>query len=175
MTVDKVRVGIVGLGGIARGQHIPGYLLCENVELAAFCDLNEETLRAAGEQYGVSRLTTDYRELAADEELEALAARYRAECTRASAFTIEIITGRPPRVLNYLEADYWDVFPNARASEFARFERLVRRGRPYTGTMVCVERGADVPAEYQAALKAQQLYDVERSVAYCRDALGMGA
>lgn len=67
-----VRVGIVGLGGIARGQHIPGYLLCENVELAAFCDVNKEVLQAAGAAYGVSRLTTDYHELVRYEDLDAV-------------------------------------------------------------------------------------------------------
>lgn len=72
MTADKVRVGIVGLGGIARGQHIPGYLLCENAELAAFCDVNEQVLQAAGQAYGVSKLTTDYRELVRDDELDAV-------------------------------------------------------------------------------------------------------
>lgn len=107
--------------------------------------------------------------------IETLAARYAAECTRASAFTLEIITGVPPRVLPYLEPGYWDAFPHARAAEFARFERLARQGQPYAGAMVSVERGAAVPDEYGAALRAQQLYDVERSVAYCRDVLGLGA
>jgi hypothetical protein len=77
-------------------------------------------------------------------------------------------------VLNYLEEEYWEAFPKARAAEFARFERLVRRGLPHVGTMVTVERGANVPDEYTAALRAQQLYDVERSVAYARQVLGMG-
>jgi sugar phosphate isomerase/epimerase len=106
--------------------------------------------------------------------IETLAARYQAECTRARAFTLEILTGNPPRVLPYLEISYWNAFPNARANEFARFERLVRRGQPYAGTMVAVERGAEVPTEYEAALKAQQLYDVERSIAYCQETLGLG-
>jgi sugar phosphate isomerase/epimerase len=107
-------------------------------------------------------------------EIEALAERYKAECPGAS-FTLEIITGRPPRILNTMEDEYWDAFPDARAAEFARFERLVRRGLPYRGTMVVVEDGADVPDAYEEALVAQQRYDVERSVAYARDALGMGS
>ena len=107
-------------------------------------------------------------------EIEAVAKRFKVECPEAS-FTLEIITGRPPRVLNTMEPAYWDAFPNARASEFARFERLVRRGLPYQGTMVVVDDGADVPEAYEQALVAQQRYDVERSVAYARDVLGMGA
>lgn len=106
--------------------------------------------------------------------IEVLAARYGAECARASAFTLEILTGAPPRVLPYLEDAYWEAFPQARAPEFARFVRLARRGEPYAGTMVAVARGAEAPDAYRAALQAQQLYDVERSVAYCRDVLGIG-
>jgi predicted dehydrogenase len=71
MTQPKtLRVGLVGLGGIARGQHLPGYLLCDNVELAAFCDVDEETLASMGETYGVSRLTTEYEALVAYEDLD---------------------------------------------------------------------------------------------------------
>ena len=38
----------------------------------------------------------------------------------------EIITGRPPRVLPYLEPDFWNVYPKAKASEFARFVALAK-------------------------------------------------
>jgi len=105
--------------------------------------------------------------------IEAWAARYRELCPQAS-FTLEILTGTPPRVLNYLEDDYWRAFPRARAHELARFERLVRRGQPFMGAMVTVERGVATPPEYEAALVAQQRHDVERSVLYCREVLGIG-
>ncbi|MGC9347608.1 MAG: Gfo/Idh/MocA family protein [Anaerolineae bacterium] len=68
----KLRVGIIGVGGIARGQHIPGYLLCDDVELTAFCDADEDALESAGAQYGVSRLTSDYQELLADDDIDAV-------------------------------------------------------------------------------------------------------
>ena len=79
-----------------------------------------------------------------------------------------------PRVLDYFGENYWAAYPKARASEFARFERLVRRGEPYVGTTVTVARDAEVPQEYRAAQVAQQRYDLERSVKYCREKLGIG-
>jgi 3-oxoisoapionate decarboxylase len=106
--------------------------------------------------------------------LETLTRRFKDECPQAS-YTIEILTGRPPGVLPYLEDDYWRAFPDTPAWEFARFERLVRRGVPFTGTMVTVAPRTEVPSEYHEALRAQQLYDVERSVAWVRDLLGTGA
>lgn len=95
-------------------------------------------------------------------------------------FTLEIITGRPPRVLNYMEDAYWTAFPDAKASEFARFERLVRQGTPFTSHMVMVDGLKDMPGqpplppEYEAALVAQQRFDLERSVKYCQEILGIG-
>ncbi len=105
--------------------------------------------------------------------IERVAERYRTLCPGAT-FTIEVITGRPPRILNYLEPRYWAAFPRARASEFARFLALVLRGRPYTGAMIAVREEEAVPAAYAGALALQQRLDVERSVRYCRDTLGMG-
>jgi 3-oxoisoapionate decarboxylase len=103
--------------------------------------------------------------------LDTLTRRFKEECPQAS-YTIEILTGRPPGVLPYLEEDYWRAFPDTPAWEFARFERLVRQGLPFTGTMVMVAPGAEVPTAYQEALRAQQLYDVERSVAWAKEVLG---
>ena len=44
----KLKIGVVGLGSIAQ-MHIGGYLNNPNVELYAFCDINEERLKANGE------------------------------------------------------------------------------------------------------------------------------
>ncbi len=104
---------------------------------------------------------------------DAFAARYKAECPRAP-FTLEILTGGPPRVCNFLEPEFWRAYPDTPASEFAQFLKLVRQGSPFMGAMMIVERGADVPPEYAAALVAQQRYDLERSAKYCREKLGMG-
>jgi sugar phosphate isomerase/epimerase len=105
--------------------------------------------------------------------IETWVERYKALCPEAP-LSLEIITGLTPRVLNYLEDSYWETYPNARAGELARFERLVRQGQPYMGTAVTVARGDEVPEEYQAAQVAQQRYDLERSVRYCRETLGIG-
>ena len=86
----------------------------------------------------------------------------------------EIITGRPPRVLPYLEPDFWRVYPKAKASEFARFVALARNGHPFTGAMIIADVPGKQPPEYQAALKEQQRVDLERSVEYAKKSLGLG-
>jgi 3-oxoisoapionate decarboxylase len=95
-------------------------------------------------------------------------------CPNASV-QLEIITGRPPQVLPYLEPGFWKAFPRAKASEFARFVDLARRGRPFSGSMIISDvSGQKFPAEYQAALKEQQKVDLERSLEYCKKVLGVG-
>jgi sugar phosphate isomerase/epimerase len=96
---------------------------------------------------------------------------YQSRCPHAP-MTLEVITGNPPRILNYIDAEYWKAFPETPAWEFARFERLVRQGQPFLGPMLTVARG-DMPSEYLAALAVQQRIDLERSVAFCRS-LGIG-
>jgi sugar phosphate isomerase/epimerase len=105
--------------------------------------------------------------------IEEWAERYKTLCPDRP-FTLEIITGGVPKVLNYLEDEYWTAYPQSKASEFARFERLVRRGTPTMGTVVMITRGESVPPEYEAARVAQERYDLERSVEYCRTVLGIG-
>lgn len=68
----RLRVGVVGVGGIARGQHIPGYLKCSDVELTMFCDSNEAALQDAGRLYGVSALTTSFEDLVSSDQVDAL-------------------------------------------------------------------------------------------------------
>ncbi|MGE5570532.1 MAG: sugar phosphate isomerase/epimerase family protein [Rhodospirillales bacterium] len=105
-------------------------------------------------------------------DLRALVARCRELCPEA-AMQLEIITGRPPQVLPYYEAEFWKVFPKARAAEFARFVALAKAGHPFMGAMVIAGPGRQ-PPEIQAALKQQQRRDLERSLEYARKELGAG-
>ncbi len=90
-----------------------------------------------------------------------------------SQFHLEIITGRPPVVLPYLEAEFWKRYPDMPGSEFARFVDLARKGRPFAGGMMIAGEGK-LPPEYAAALRAQQRHDLERSLEYCKRTLGVG-
>ena len=87
--------------------------------------------------------------------------------------TLEIITTIAPRVLNYLESDFWTVYPATLAAEFAQFLRLVQDGQPYTQPALTAD-WASMPPEYRAALAVQQREKLEKSVRYCRDVLNIG-
>jgi sugar phosphate isomerase/epimerase len=99
-------------------------------------------------------------------------ALYKKLCPNA-AMQLEIITGRAPTVLPYLEPDFWKVFQNASAAEFARFVALAKSGHPYMGPMVIAGPGKQ-PSEMAEALKEQQRTDLERSFEYAKKTLGVG-
>lgn len=71
--MNKLRIGIVGCGGIANGKHLPAIKRNGNYEIVAFCDIIKERAEKAKKDYGTedARVYTDYNELV-KEELDAV-------------------------------------------------------------------------------------------------------
>ncbi len=72
MSEQIVRIGVIGVGSWANRVHIPQVLSHERAQLVALAARTETKLRAAGDQFGVSRLFTDYEALLALDELDAV-------------------------------------------------------------------------------------------------------
>jgi predicted dehydrogenase len=70
----KLKIGIIGCGGIANGKHMPSLAKLSNVEMVAFCDLIEEKAVEAAKQYGTedAKVYTDYRELLKDKSIDVI-------------------------------------------------------------------------------------------------------
>ncbi len=66
---DKLRVGIIGVGGIANA-HMAGWLDNPNAELVAGCDLNETVLNNWGAKYNIKNLTTKTSDLFNDSRID---------------------------------------------------------------------------------------------------------
>jgi sugar phosphate isomerase/epimerase len=105
-------------------------------------------------------------------DLARIVALFKQICPQA-AMQLEIITGRPPQVLPFLEQEFWKAFPKLPASDFARFLALARRGHPFMGEMMIAGTGKQ-PPEYEAAITEQQRVDLERSFEYAKKTLGVG-
>ncbi|MDP3001407.1 MAG: TIM barrel protein [Bryobacterales bacterium] len=101
--------------------------------------------------------------------IEAVLRRFRQLCPRAPV-QLEIITGRRPAPLSYLEPGFWKAFPKMDAASFARFVALVKKGEPFAGSMMIAGAGKQ-PPEYEAAVKEQQRVDLERSIAFAKTVL----
>ena len=70
--MEKVRIGIIGCGGIANGKHMPSLSKLPNVEMVAFCDIIEQRAIDAKAKYGTpdAAVYTDYKELLADKTID---------------------------------------------------------------------------------------------------------
>lgn len=70
----KIKIGIIGCGGIAVGKHIPAISKIGEVEMAAFCDIIKERAEKAAKEFGAedADVYTDYEELLKDESIEAV-------------------------------------------------------------------------------------------------------
>ena len=69
---DKVRVGIIGCGGIANGKHMPSLAKIPQVEMVAFCDIVVERAEKAAKQYGIpgAQVYEDYKKLLEDKTID---------------------------------------------------------------------------------------------------------
>ena len=72
MTGQPLRVGVVGTGRWAVRSHIPGWQRDDRCEVVGLADVDPGLLAAAGEEFGVSRLTSDYRELVEDPDIDVI-------------------------------------------------------------------------------------------------------
>jgi sugar phosphate isomerase/epimerase len=102
-----------------------------------------------------------------DIDLTAYFVRFRELCPGVPVH-VETISGFS-RELPYLDPAFWKAWPSLSGSSLARFVALAKRGRardPFTP-----------PAEVDARRRAEQDYqrgELERSLRYCRDTLGLG-
>lgn len=74
MKDGKVRIGIIGCGGIANNKHLPALEVIENVEVVAFCDIIEEKAVESCKKFGTedAKVYVDYKELLKDESIDVI-------------------------------------------------------------------------------------------------------
>lgn len=72
--MEKLRVGIIGCGGIANFKHMPALKELDLVELVAFCDLDIKKAQKAADEFGVAgaKVCTNYKELVEDPSIQAV-------------------------------------------------------------------------------------------------------
>ncbi|WP_214629249.1 Gfo/Idh/MocA family protein [Paenibacillus agaridevorans] len=66
-----VRIGVIGAGSISE-MHLGSYNKNKDAAIVAVCDLKEERAKAKAEKYGIPHIYTDYRELLANPEIDAV-------------------------------------------------------------------------------------------------------
>ncbi len=60
---DKIRLALVGAGGMANGVHYPSLAVFDDVEMVGLCDLVPEKLQATAEKFKIEKTYTDYKKM----------------------------------------------------------------------------------------------------------------
>lgn len=68
----NVKVAFIGAGRMANSVHYPSVAQCSDADLVAICDLDERRLKETADEYGVERRYTDYHEMLADGDIDAV-------------------------------------------------------------------------------------------------------
>ena len=61
--MDKVKVALIGAGGMANAVHYPSLVEFPDVEIAGLCDLVEDKLKATAQKFRIEKTFTDYRKM----------------------------------------------------------------------------------------------------------------
>jgi predicted dehydrogenase len=77
--MDRAVFGLIGVGGIAQSQHLPNLTRAPHAHLKTVCDLRPDLLARMQAKYHVPHATTDYRELLADPEVQAVVVATRED------------------------------------------------------------------------------------------------
>ena len=108
--MKKIRVGVVGCGGIANTKHLPAHKRNPLSEVVAFCDIIEERAVKACKEYGTaeSKVYTDYRELLKDKSIDVVLVltpnNAHCEITCAALDAGKHVVCEKPMAMNYAEA-----------------------------------------------------------------------
>ena len=115
-TNDRVRVGVIGAGSWAAGNHIPVLQKRGDVELVVACRKGREALELLKEKFGFEHVTEDYRE-ALELDLDAVVVAspvfFHHEHAKAAMEAGANVLCEKPVTIN--PADAWDIDATAKA------------------------------------------------------------
>lgn len=110
--MERVGVGVIGLGEVAQTVHLPILeSLADRYRVAAICDVSPTLLQALGDRYGVptDARHADYRDLVARADLDAVLVlnsdEYHADCVIAACQTGKHVLVEKPMTLSLAETD----------------------------------------------------------------------
>lgn len=109
--MEKLKVGIIGCGGIANSKHLPA-LKSQNkkAEIVAFCDIVEERAALAAKEYGAenAKVYKDYKKLLEDKSIDVIHVctpnRSHSEITVAALEAGKHVMCEKPMAINSVKA-----------------------------------------------------------------------
>lgn len=106
--MSKLKVGIIGTGGISR-MHTESYQALDNVEVVACCDIDSEKVKAYAEKYNIPHHYTDCNEMMKKEKLDLVSVttwnEAHCKCTIAALRGGAHVICEKPMAMNAAEAE----------------------------------------------------------------------
>ena len=69
---EELKLGILGVGGIAQIAHLPALRKAAGVKLTAMCDAAEDLLQKMGRKYDIKALYTDHGRFLEEADIDAV-------------------------------------------------------------------------------------------------------
>jgi predicted dehydrogenase len=70
--MTNIGIAMIGCGGIALANHMPGLALCRDTKIVALCDTNAEVLAKASRETGIAVASTDYEQIVSRDDVHAV-------------------------------------------------------------------------------------------------------
>jgi predicted dehydrogenase len=70
--MEKLKIGVIGLGWVSQIFHLPTLKKFGDVEITAICDRDKSKAKYIGEKFGISKIYTDYEDMLSKEHLNAV-------------------------------------------------------------------------------------------------------
>jgi|AntAceMinimDraft_16_1070373.scaffolds.fasta_scaffold01821_3 predicted dehydrogenase len=68
--VKKIKIGIIGVGGVTQFGHIPSFQAIPGVDVTAISDINREKLEFVSKHFGIADTYTEYEQLLKREDID---------------------------------------------------------------------------------------------------------
>jgi predicted dehydrogenase len=72
MAAERIRIGFIGAGGIAKQRHLPGLKQIEGVELVAVANRRRETAEQVAKEWGFTAVHDDWRQVLERQDVDAV-------------------------------------------------------------------------------------------------------
>ncbi len=106
--MSSLGVALIGCGGVALANHVPGLKLARDAALVALCDSSEQVLAQAAEATGIRTTLQDYRQIMELPEVDAVIIatpnRFHAPMAKAAASAGKHVLCEKPLAMGYSES-----------------------------------------------------------------------
>jgi predicted dehydrogenase len=113
---EKLKLGVIGAGGIFRNAHAPAWLNHPEIEIVAISDPVKELARSFADEHGIPHVFTDYNELLSLEEVDVVDIctpnRFHSEIAVAALNAEKHVFCEKPDAVNVEEAIKMQVAAN---------------------------------------------------------------